>query len=247
MPDNPFAGAGYLLRGFALMLRPRVRRFVIAPLALNSALFAAAIYYGAAEFSALLDRLLPGWLEWLEWLLWPLFVVVAALVVFYGFSIVGNLVCAPLNGFLAEAVERELTGRAPDEGRLAWREIAREGGRALGAELRKLGYALRWATPLAVLSFVPVLQLAAPPLWLLFSAWMLCLQYADYPMGNHGLDFAAQRRLLARCRLTSLGFGAAASVVLVVPLLNFMVIPASVAGATALWVERLAPLAARER
>jgi len=38
---------------------------------------------------------------------------------------------------------------------------------------------------------------------------MLALEYCDYPMGNHGIDFAAQRRLLGQQRLLNAGFGAA--------------------------------------
>ena len=40
-------------------------------------------------------------------------------------------------------------------------------------------------------------------------------------------------------RLLSLGFGGAVMAALAVPVLNFLVIPCAVAGATAMWVEQL--------
>ncbi|MEZ5582290.1 MAG: hypothetical protein R3F37_05475 [Candidatus Competibacteraceae bacterium] len=43
--------------------------------------------------------------------------------------------------------------------------------------------------PLLVLFVIPGVNVIAPLLWLVFGAWMLALQYADYPMGNHGLRF----------------------------------------------------------
>ncbi|MCP5459961.1 MAG: EI24 domain-containing protein, partial [Gammaproteobacteria bacterium] len=75
-------------------------------------------------------------------------------------------------------------------------------------------------------------------LWLAFSIWMLALQYADYPMSNHGLRFREQRRLLSQRRMLALGFGSAVLLMTLVPILNFLVMPAAVIGATLMWVEQ---------
>jgi len=76
-------------------------------------------------------------------------------------------------------------------------------------------------------------------LWFLYTAWMLAFQYVDYPMGNHGYKFTAIRARLRGRRLLGLGFGAATAAMTLVPVLNFVVMPAAVAGATALWVREL--------
>ena len=110
MQGNPFAGAGYLLQGLGLILKPRLRRFVLVPLAVNVILFGGLIWYGAGQFEALLDWLLPDWLDFLSWLLWPLFALTVLLVAFYGFTLVANLIAAPFNGLLAEKVEAYLGG-----------------------------------------------------------------------------------------------------------------------------------------
>jgi len=39
-----------------------------------------------------------------------------------------------------------------------------------------------------LLFIIPVINIAAPILWLLFSAWYMTLEYTDYPMANSGLD-----------------------------------------------------------
>ena len=56
-------------------------------------------------------------------------------------------------------------------------------------------------------------------------------------MGNHGLSFPRQREVLAKRPLLCLGFGGSVMLALMIPVLNFLVIPASVAGATLMWVE----------
>ena len=92
-------------------------------------------------------------------------------------------------------------------------------------------FALR-AVPLLILFLIPGLNLLAPLLWLAFSAWFLALEYADFPMANHGLGFKEQHRRLKQQRLTSLGFGAGATLLTLIPVLNFVAVPAAVAGAT---------------
>jgi CysZ protein len=107
------------------------------------------------------------------------------------------------------------------------------------SEGRKLVYYLVRATPLLILAWIPVVNLAVPVLWLALNAWMLALEYADYPMGNHGVAFAEQRARLAKKPLVALGFGAAALALTLIPVLNFIAVPTAVAGATALWVGEL--------
>lgn len=239
MQNNPISGAGYLLRGFALLNRPGVRRYVILPLLINLLLFAALFMLGGHYLGEGIDYLmnkLPDWLRWLSWLFWLIFALTAAVVMFFTFSLVANFIGSPFNGYLAEAVEQQLTGhKPPDSGKPFMVEVKQ----ALGSELRKYGYFLLWVVPLLILFVIPGLNLIAPFLWALFGAWMLAVEYGDYPMGNHGLHFPDQRRHLRGQRWLSLGFGGAVMLATMIPLLNFLVMPAAVAGATALWVERL--------
>jgi CysZ protein len=66
---------------------------------------------------------------------------------------------------------------------------------------------------------------------------MLALEFADYPMGNHGLLFKEQRSKLQEKRWMVLGFGGATMILLMIPFINFIVMPTAVAGATVMWVE----------
>jgi len=88
---------------------------------------------------------------------------------------------------------------------------------------------------------IPGVNAFAPLCWWAFGAWILALQYMDYPLSNHGISLRRQRALLARHRPLVLGFGSAVLVMTLVPILNFVVMPAAVIGATCMWSELLRP------
>jgi len=241
MAVNPVSGAGYLIKGMGLITKPGLRRFVLVPLLINIGVFSAAIWYGVVQFETFIlwmESKVPSWLQWLEWLLWPLFVLALLIVVFYGFSLIANLIAAPFNGLLAEKVELHLTGRPLSEGG-GLKQALIGLVPTLIDEVRKLLYALLWAIPFLILFLIPGINVAAPMLWFLYSAWMLALEYADYPMGNNGLKAREMRSRLRERRVLGLGFGAATAGLTMVPVVNFVVMPSAVAGATAMWVREL--------
>ena len=67
---------------------------------------------------------------------------------------------------------------------------------------------------------------------------MQALQYVDIPMSNRGLVFKDVKAECAGSRLLSLGFGAGVTVLAAIPVVNLFVMPAAVAGATALYIQR---------
>jgi CysZ protein len=229
-------GPGYLIQGVALLTRPKLRRFVIIPLLINLLLFGGLIAWayswvdGTAQW--LLSRL-PSWLQWLSVIVVPLFWATSLVVIFYSFSVVANLIGAPFNGLLAEAVEAHLTGKTVESN---WRDVVRDILPAVFSELRKLLYYLLRAIPLFIMLWIPLVNLPATVLWVLFGAWMMTVQYIDFPMGNHRLFFADQRARLRRRPLLAWSFGGLVMVCTMIPVVNFIVMPAAVAGATVMWV-----------
>lgn len=238
-------GAGYALRGFGLVRRRGVLRYALLPLLINAVLFGGGLWFGADAFQDFMGWLLPEWLDvWLvRALLWVLFAVAAALIVFYAFTLLANLVAAPFNGLLAEQVERHLRGARGPEG--IERGITAEVAASIGAEIRKLVYLAAWSLPLLLLFLIPGVNLVAPLLWLAFGAWMMALEYADCPLGNHGVTFREGRGLIARRRGVAFGFGATIMALTAVPGLNLLIMPVAVCGATALYVDELAALVAQ--
>lgn len=241
MKGNPLRGSGYLLRGLQMLPDPEIRPFVLVPLLTNIILFVAAIWMLFSNFGGWVDAMittfLPDWewLQFLEYLLWPLMALLVIVCVYYGFSIVANIIAAPFNGFLSEKVEKCLRGDViTDDG---WQAVLALIPRAVGRELAKLAYYLPRILFLLLLSFVPVINLVIPFLLLLFGAWMMAIQYCDYPMDNNKVSFKNMKLMLKGDRLTSIGFGGLIQLGMMVPLLNLIIMPAAVVGATIYWVE----------
>lgn len=234
-------GAGYVLTGLRWLPKAGLRGFVVLPLLINTLLFGGGIGWGASQMGRL-DRAvqsgLPSWLGWLHWLLWPLFVLTVLIVVFYAFSLVANVIAAPFNSLLAERVGKMIAtpdSAPPPSTEPGWRDLLL----SPFTELHKLLYFVGLAIPLLVLSFVPVINVAAPVLWAIFTSWTLALEYADYPLGNRNIRFREQRRLLRRYWPLTFGFGGMTLVLTLVPVLNFFVMPAAVIGATLMWNQEL--------
>jgi CysZ protein len=228
-------GARYLLTGISLLGRPGVGRYVIIPLLISAIIFTGGIWLTGHVVGQLIDSMLPQWLNWLRYLLWPLLGIVALAIIYVAFTLVANLIGAPFNGLLAEAVEASISGGTASV-RVAWKDMPGEIASIILSELRKMVHFALWAIPFLLLLFVPLI---GPVLWFLFGAWVFVCNYADYPMGNHGLKFVEQRRMLGTRRAMSLGFGIAALLITLVPVLNFVAMPAAVAGVTAMYLAEL--------
>jgi CysZ protein len=233
-----FKGFGYVFSGLSLITQKGIRPFVLVPLLINIVLFSGGIWLATTQLEYWMARLLPGWLTWLEWLLWPVFAVLIFFVVFYVFSIVANILAAPFNSVLAERVEARLNGLPVPEFE-DYKSLPALIVRTFRSELGKLWYMGKWFVLLLIITVVPGINIVSPVAWTLFGAWMLAIEYADYPMGNHNLFFKDELVALKKHRPEALGFGGLLSLMTAIPVLNFFAMPVGVAGGTALWVDRL--------
>ena len=227
-------GAQALIEGCRLLTRPRIRHYVTVPLLVSVILFTAGLWLLGHYLETLVNSMIPAWLDWLRYVLYPLLAVIALGMFYFGFALLASFISTPFNSMLSEAVEREVFGTAPGTV-FTWRRLFAELMTVVASELRKLAYVLSRIVPALLLLFIPIVGAV---LWFLLSAWMLALNFADYPLGNHGLSFPAQRQRLAECRWQTLGFGFATLVLTLLPVINFIAVPAAVAGATVLYLRR---------
>lgn len=219
---------------------PGLRAFVFIPLLINVVVLAAGMAVLGWRWDAWMHHwldLLPTWLHWLAFMGWLLFAAAAVLLVFYFFALLANLIASPFNGLLAERVERYVGG-IPDGEAVTLRTMLKD----MGTEIRKqtfiFGRMLMLAALTLVLIFIPGLHLIVPALWFAFGAWTMALEYFDAPMSNHGYTLDAKRRWLKENRTLSLSFGAVTALATSVPGLNLLIMPAAIAGATALWAKQ---------
>ncbi|MDC0590031.1 sulfate transporter CysZ, partial [Porticoccaceae bacterium] len=178
------------------------------------------------------------WVEWLVWIIWLMFVLLALVIYSFTFTVFANLIGSPFYGIIAErviALERGLTDKTPTSTKAllatAWGSFRRE--------LQIIAYMLPRTIGIALLtvmiSFVPIINILAPLIAASWAAWSLALQYMDYPGDSDELSFTQVRQRAGKQRLLSLSFGLSALVAAAIPLVNLLLLPATVVGGTLLW------------
>ncbi|MCG3726452.1 sulfate transporter CysZ [Vibrio cincinnatiensis] len=232
------SGLGYFIEGIKLAFSPGIRRFVLFPLLANLLLVGGAMYYLFTHLDRWINQwieVLPDFLSWLSYLLWPLLTLTILGTFSYFFSTLANFIAAPLNGLLAEKVEQKITGQAVTEQGIV--DLIKDTPRILLRECRKMAYMIPKAIGLFLLLLIPALgQTVGPVLWFIFTAWMLSIQYCDYPFDNHKVDFNTMRNSLKQKQSQAYGFGIVVSMITAIPVLNLFIMPVAVCGATAMWV-----------
>lgn len=223
--NNPLSAIGYFFQGLKLLARPELRPFLVYPVLINLVLYGGAFTLGYHYINQFMAHFIPDWLQWLSWILWPLVFISFLIAVFFSFTVLANLIAAPFYGKLAaktRAIFTEQPGN-PVEPPLA---------RIVAAEFKRAGYLSVRALPLLVLFVIPGLNILAPFLWALFGAWAMALEFMAYPLENEGVLFSEQKQLAKDMRLGTLSFGGIVMAGLTLPLLNLVVAPAAVIGAT---------------
>ncbi|WP_028865329.1 sulfate transporter CysZ [Psychromonas aquimarina] len=236
---QPLSGIGYLLKGMKLLSHPKLRLFVLIPLLINILIFAGAFWF---LFTSVMDWIdgyiaaLPDFLSWLSYLFWPILVISILFAFSFIFSTAANIIAAPFNGLLAEKTENLLTNeRLNDDG---FTDLLKDLPRIFKREMQKLGYFLPRMLLCFALYFIPVFgQTVAPFIWFIFAGWMMAVQYADFPFDNHKIPFKTMKSALSRRLGKNLTFGMLVSFFTTIPVVNFVIMPVAVCGATAFWVD----------
>ncbi|MBF7072650.1 sulfate transporter CysZ [Glaciecola sp. MH2013] len=237
---NNKSGASYFFDGFGLITTKGLKRFVFVPLFINLLLFGTAFYFLIPQIQAgvtYIVDLIPDFMAWLktalEYILWPIAVVTVLLVFALIFGTLANWIAAPFNGLLSEKVERHLTGQSMgDEGLLS---AVKDIPRTLGREMSKMMYFIPRAIGFLILFFM--LPVIGQIIWFLFTAWMMAVQYCDYPFDNHKVGFKDMRRQLNQRKSQCFSFGIMVNIFSLIPIMNFLVMPVAICGATSLWVD----------
>lgn len=224
-----FSGPAYLLEGFRRLRRPGLKRYVFLPALGNLVIFlcaGVALFWGMDH---LLDRWLPDGFDWLRYLVFPLVAAAMLAIGMLAFTLLAALLLSPFLGTLAAQVELMEGTDPPNPPPATWWAGLRAD---LAVEVRRLGYIALCLLGVLLLGLTPVLNLLAAPVGVVVSSWLLAVEYAGNPLGNRRMPLRAQLGLLRSARWRVVGFGLASFGCSLVPVLNFVVVPASVIGIT---------------
>ncbi|MDH2924133.1 CysZ protein [Nicoletella semolina] len=235
-PQNQIsAGFHYFIYGWQLLMQRQLLPFVILPIVINALLMIGAIWLFFANINTLMNTMLPTWLEWLSVILIPLIFILILVFFYFAFTTLANFIAAPFNAILAEKVEQQLTGQGLAEAGFVG--MLKDVPRMLKREWQKICYSIPRLVALFVLGFVPALgQTVIPAVTFIFGAWLLAIQYCDYPFDNHKINFKRMRNALEQQRVMNFTFGTLVSLFTMIPFLNLVIMPVAVCGASAMWV-----------
>jgi CysZ protein len=227
--NNPFIALNYLFKGIALINHPQLRHFVLLPLLINFILYSTALvlgYFYLNAFIANLMQALPSWLAWVTWLLYPLFFISFFIVGFFSFTVIANILASPFYDKLAAKTLMVVYPNVNNN------NLEPAITAVLAAEFKRLKYIITRAIPLVIISIIPVINVIAPVLWALFGAWTIALEYMAYSLEQRGILFDEQHQLVKQVRFGVLGFGGVTLFALSIPVINIIIAPAAVIGAT---------------
>jgi CysZ protein len=229
-------GASLAFRGFGMLFGNRALfGLAMVPAALSAIGIVAVVVSAFAWGPDLLQRVWARPDAWyVVWLWYVALSAMVATVALIGMVSLPPLLAAPFQEPISARAEKVIAGE--DTGRE--RPLAQGLVVAVADQVRKVALLL---TGYALLLVVWIIPVAGTVLWSvlawLWTALWCAAEYVDVPMGRHRYRFAQTRGVLRERLGLALGFGGAVSVMLMVPLVNFLVVPAAVVGGTALFLE----------
>lgn len=247
LKDNPMSrfvsGFFYPFQSLRFIWKnPKLLKYVAIPFLINLIVFSGAVFLGLDFFGDIVARYVPRGEAWywafLTFFAWLLASVVTALLVFFCFTVVGNLIASPFNDLLSERTEEILAGVGTAEP-FAWKTFGGDAWRAIVVEGKKMGFFVIGMLVLLLLNLIPVLgQLLYSISAALFTLFFLAVEYLGYVLSRKRLSFARQRRYVFGQISLHLGFAVGVLCLLAVPLMQLLCIPLAVVGATRLYCEK---------
>jgi len=243
---RPVAG---FARGFSYPMRalrffsqkPGLIRYMLIPFFINMVVFSLTVYLGLDLFDKLLEAYAPSSEIWygalLYYLAWTVALLLTSVIVFFSFTVVGNLIASPFNELLSERAEALRSGLLPEVPFTIGTFLA-ESRFAFMVELKKMTIFIVCMALLFLINFLPgigslIYAVLAPLLTLFF----LVIEYMAFVLMRKHMSFAEQRRYILRHPMMMLGFACSLFCLLAVPFVQFFCIPLAVVGATLIWCD----------
>ena len=235
-------GFSYPLRAAKFLTKkPGLLKYLAIPFVINVLIFSLSVYFGLDLFEGLLETYTPGTEVWygmiLYYLAWTVAMLLTAVVVFFSFTVIGNLIASPFNELLSEHTEALQVGRQPEE-RFSVGRFWKEATHAIAVEVKKLSVFILCMLLLLAINLIPgigsvIYAVLAP----IFTLFFLVVEYMAFVLMRKQLTFAQQRQYISGKPVMMTGFACSIFCLLTIPFLQFFCIPLAVVGATLLWCD----------
>lgn len=255
------AGATYPLRAFILFLRyPKLLGYIFIPIILNLivaiALYSGLLFFGLEfiteiqlDISTKLSQLIatfPAWLSVLHYgisglILLLRFFLTIILFVATGFILTqfGVLLGAPWYGQLSEQLEKIRTGNVE----IIEVSLARDLGRAILYELKKIVLTIIVGIPLLIINLFPGIgTLIVTAGWFSLTTTIIGLDFMDSALERRRLKFRRKLNLVIKTFPASASFALVCFFLISIPLVNLFTIPLCVASGTLFVCDRVLPI-----
>ena len=244
-------GLSYALRGmrFVYVQHPKLARYWVFPI-LITGLALAAVFYGAGSYyddlgGAVWSLFPESWNDAAGWvgglvsaLRWLIELIAGILITLLGLVLVlvlSSVVAAPFNDALSEAVEHILTGESAPPFSLS--RMVADIVRTIRLELLKVLVYLAVVGPMFLASFIiPGVGQVLSLVGFALTAVYLGIDYVDWPAARRNWSVRDRVAFTRRQLPAVAGFGTGVWVLLFIPLVNLLFMPAAVAGGTMLFV-----------
>lgn len=224
-----------------LRSHPRLIQYILIPFLINSIVFSAAVYLGLDFFGTTVVEYLPQGEAWywsvLYWLLWLVAVLLTAVLVFFSFTVVGNLLASPFNDLLSERTEEVLSGNLNDES-FSFGGFIRDALSTILLEAKKM-----WIFVAAMILILPLNLLPGvgnslyTVLAISLTLFFLCFEYLGFVLVRKHQFFREQKNYIFARKFLMLGFSCGVMAILAIPFFQLLCIPLAVIGVTRLWCE----------
>jgi len=236
-------------RGFSYPLRaakflgkkPGLLKYLAVPFFINVLIFSLSVYFGLDFFQNTLETYAPSTEVWygmiLYYLAWTVALLLTTVLVFFTFTVLGNLIASPFNELLSERAE-ELRSGQKNAQPFQLRRFLGDAKHALLTEIKKLSVFVICMLLLFAINFIPGIgSLLYAVLAPTFTLFFLAIEYMAFVLMRKQLTFTEQRQYITKKPVLMTGFACSIFCLLAIPFLQFFCIPLAVVGATLLWCD----------
>jgi len=224
-----------------LLAHPRLLAYAAFPTLINIALVLGLFFLGMHLSESLAGRIIPVQDQWywvvLSYAIQIVFVVALVLFGALVFYILAGIICAPFNEVLSQKTEQIFEGAKREEP-FSFRLLTKDIIISIKNEIKRTAVMLLLLLFLLIVFLIPII---GKIFYLVFgniiTMFFLAYDNLDYSLARRRLPFTVKCRFIFKNSASCLGFGAGALVSVVIPFLNFVIIPLTVVGATILFCE----------